>query len=169
MVVNHNARVIIRKAHPNDLRQIEALAKKVFRDSPDAYWAVVGAKRAQRTFVAEINNRIIGVIEVEVINLSTGKHGHIGYIFVDPDFQRRGIGTKLLITAEKFFLEKKASSAWALTTPENIAAQRLFEKNGYEKISLAYLYKVLPENDVQKLLRRMVYWEGDIIYHKKLY
>jgi len=160
--------IIVRRMTRNDLPIIAEIAHRAFRNGPDSYWAVIGAKRAQRTFVAEMNNKVVGVIEIEIVNLSVGRQGHVGYIFVDPNYQRRGIGTKLLITAENFFKEKGAKASWALTSPENIAAQRLFEKNGYRRVFLKELFQMLPVKDAEKLLRRMVYWEGDIIYHKPL-
>ncbi|MHA1608662.1 MAG: GNAT family N-acetyltransferase [Candidatus Njordarchaeales archaeon] len=160
--------IVVRRMTRNDLPIIAEIAHRAFRNGPDSYWAVIGAKRAQRTFVAEMNNKVVGVIEIEIVNLSVGRQGHVGYIFVDPNYQRRGIGTKLLITAENFFKEKGAKASWALTSPENIAAQRLFEKNGYRRVFLKELFQMLPVKDAEKLLRRMVYWEGDIIYHKPL-
>ncbi|MHA1590671.1 MAG: GNAT family N-acetyltransferase [Candidatus Njordarchaeales archaeon] len=160
--------IVVRRMTRNDLPIIAEIAHRAFRNGPDSYWAVIGAKRAQRTFVAEMNNKVVGVIEIEIVNLSVGRQGHVGYIFVDPNYQRRGIGTKLLITAENFFKEKGAKASWALTSPENIAAQRLFEKNGYRRVFLKELFQMLPVKDAEKLLRRIVYWEGDIIYHKPL-
>jgi len=151
-----------------DIKKVARVAERAFRGKPDVYWATVGAIRAQRTYVAEINREIIGVVEIETINLSSGRHGHIGYIFVDPDYWRRGIGSKLIDVAEWFFRSKGAIKAWALTSPENIPTRKLFAKKGYVEISKAEVFKELGERDARKLLRRMIYWEGDVILKKEL-
>ena len=74
----------------------------------------------------------------------------------------------LIIKAEEFFNEKSAIAVWALTSPDNIAARRLFSSLNYEELTLNDVIRELGSKDAEKLLRRMIYWEGDIILRKKL-
>ena len=160
--------IIFRNLSIQDIPQLAILAQRAFQHGPDSYWAVVGAKRVQKTIVAEYMGCLIGAIEIEILKFNNEKHGHIGYIFVDPDFQRKGIGSKLLKLAERWFSEKNVKYVWALTTPDNIAAQRFFLKHGYRTITKEDVFKLLGRKNAKRLLRRMVYWEGDIIFLKEL-
>ena len=54
------------------------------------------------------------------------ENGEIKKLFVDPSFQRRGIGGKLIKFAIK---EKQADRLWALE--KNIGAIRLYERYGF--------------------------------------
>lgn len=162
-------RLVIRDFRPEDYEQFVLLADRAFGGSADSYWSVVGLKWAERTLVAELDGRIVGAIEIEVLNFrEKGKHGHVGYIFVDPDFQRRGVGSALLKAAERWFIERGAICSWALTTRDNIAAQRFFLKHGYEVVTVEQIRKELGRRYAWKLLRRMVYWPGDVIFRKRL-
>ena len=50
--------------------------------------------------VCELEGKIVGCILFEILTWHTGKQLEIKEIFVAPDFQRRGIGRKLLEYAE---------------------------------------------------------------------
>ena len=156
--------VIIREYSPNDKSKIEKLAKSAFNGSSDAYWSVVGLERSDKTLVAEYNNEIVGVIEIEILTLNRERHGHIGYIFVHPKYQKRGIGSLLLEKALSYLKEKNVKTVWALTSPSNKPTRNLFHKFQFEEIyNIKELRKFLSGKAVKKLLRRMVYWSGDII------
>jgi len=165
---NNSQNIIFRNLSIHDIPQLAILAQRAFQHGPDSYWAVVGVKRVQKTIVAEYMGRLIGAIEIEILKFNNEKHGHVGYIFVDPDFQRKGIGSKLLKLAEKWFAERNVKYIWALTTPDNIAAQRFFLKHGYKIVTKEEVFKLLGRKNAKRLLRRMVYWEGDIIFQKEL-
>ena len=168
MKESNSTQIIIRKALKKDLPAIAEIAAKAFKNGPDAYWAVIGFKHAQRTFVAEVSGKIIGAVEIEVIRLGAHRHGHIGYIFVDPLFQRKGVGSMLAKKAEDFFMSKNAVASWALTSPDNEGARKLFKRLGYEELTVNDVVRELGEINAEKLLRRMIYWEGDIILRKRL-
>ncbi len=157
----------IRKFRKRDIPLLEALAEHAFESNSDKYWSIMGALRAPHTLVAEIDNKIVGAIEFEAYRLPHSIEGHIWYIFVHPDFQRRGIGTNLLRKAEAIMEREGALRFWALTGEENIKTQKFFEKNGYERITIQEMKRLLGGGGAKRLLRRMVYWEGDVIYCKR--
>ena len=158
----------IRKFQPDDLSQVRNLARLAFESEVDRYWSVVGARRAPHTYVAEVNGKIVGVIEFEAFRLTRSIEGHIWYIFVHPEYQRQGIGTALLKKAEEVTVQEKAERIWAITGPENIKTQRFFEKNGYHRVTIEEMRRILGSGNAKRFLRRMVYFEGDIIYMKEL-
>lgn len=157
----------MRKFRREDIDAIRRLAEVSFNTESDKYWSVIGALRAPRTLVAEINKQIVGVIEFESYRLPTSIEGHIWYIFVHPEYQGKGIGTELLRNAEIIMANENAARFWALTGADNIKARRFFEKNGYTKITVSEMKKIIGGRNTRRLLRRMVYWKGDIIYMKK--
>lgn len=69
---------------------------------------------------------------------------------VKYEYQRSGIGTKLLKHLEQIAKEKGYNELYLDTSSKQIAAQRLYEKNGYKK------YKIIKE----KML--------DVYFYKKL-
>ena len=163
-----NVKVVVREFRKRDLDQVAIVAHRAFQSEADKYWSVVGALRAPKTLVAEVNGRIVGVIEFEVYRLSNSLEGHIWYIFVDPSFQRKGIGSLLLKHAENWIAEKGAKRVWAITGSYNIPTQKFFEKNNYRRMDIAEMKKILGSKNTKRFLRRMIYWEGDIIYMKEL-
>jgi len=164
----HQYVLSIREFRPEDIRQIRNLARLAFESEVDRYWSVVGAQKAPYTYIAEINGNIVGVIEFEPFYLPNSVEGHIWYIFVHPEYQRRGIGTALLRKAEGILSREGAKRVWAITSPDNIKTRLFFEKNGYRRIPLDEMKKLLGSTNTKKFLRRMVYFEGDIIYMKVL-
>ena len=79
---------------------------------------------------AEINQKIVGSVRGRI----TGSDCQVGRLIVDPDFQNRGIGKKLMIAIEKEFSE---STHYVLFTgsksDKNI---KLYESLGYKKIEV---------------------------------
>lgn len=63
-------------------------------------------------------------------------------LYVDSKARKQGIGEKLLLKAKEFAIENGAKSISLSTAPENVSAQRLYEKNGYKKDSQFYHYEL---------------------------
>jgi ribosomal-protein-alanine N-acetyltransferase len=73
---------------------------------------------------------IIGVISVE----RKAFDGHVLTIDVLPQYQRKGIGSKLLQGVERIFMEKNVKKCHLEVREDNIGALRLYKKNGYRTI-----------------------------------
>jgi len=54
-------------------------------------------------------------------------------LYVAEEGRKRGVGQMLLNKAKDFAIETGAKSLSLSTAPDNFSAQRLYEKNGYEK------------------------------------
>jgi ribosomal protein S18 acetylase RimI-like enzyme len=61
-------------------------------------------------------------------------------LYVDAIVRNQGIGEMLLHKAKDFAIKTGAKSIGLETAPDNYAAQRLYEKNGYKKDSQFYHY-----------------------------
>ncbi|MEO0437361.1 MAG: GNAT family N-acetyltransferase [Pseudomonadota bacterium] len=60
---------------------------------------------SDQVFVAELDNRLVGVVSCHVMNLfhQKGKLGRVTSFIVASKFQGKGVGTALLYAAEEFF------------------------------------------------------------------
>ena len=61
------------------------------------------------------------------------KDGYISCLLVDSAYRKQGIGKKLLEDIERLAREKGVKRLSAITHPNNIPAQRLFESMGFTK------------------------------------
>jgi ribosomal-protein-alanine acetyltransferase len=73
---------------------------------------------------------IIGRISIDEEALA----GHILTLDVLPAQRRRGIGRKLLQELESIFAEKNVRESYLEARADNVAALRLYERMGYDKI-----------------------------------
>ncbi|KGA98400.1 N-acetyltransferase [Alkalihalobacillus alcalophilus ATCC 27647 = CGMCC 1.3604] len=63
-------------------------------------------------------------------------------LYIASEARKRGLGEQLLEKAKKFAIETGAVSLSLSTAPDNQAAQRLYEKNGYQKDTNFYHYEL---------------------------
>lgn len=67
-------------------------------------------------------------------------HAHIGLVAVDPEFQYKGFGTKIMATLETYLYSKGISIIDVATQKANVKACRWYEKNGFEVKSITPIY-----------------------------
>lgn len=61
-------------------------------------------------------------------------------LFVHPDFRQKGIATALMEAAKQYAMETGAKGLVLETGVTNVAAQALYEKQGWKKETTAYTY-----------------------------
>ncbi len=105
------------------------------------------------TFVATIEEKVVGLC---MIRYKYDLKNHLIYfLYVDPDYQRRGIGTLLLLQSHSWF--GKGSNIIAMVVAYNEHALSFYRKHGYkdsghhEKRTVTYglempFVKVVKEN-----------------------
>ena len=170
MLESKHRSLIIREFRTEDKPEVELVAKKVFNGSMDSYWSVRYLDKCDKAFVAQLNGKIVGVVELGIKKLKSGLHGQIGYIFVDPNYRRIGVGSKLLEKSLEYMVSKGVEHVWALTDKDNLATRALFKKFGFTEYSSPKdLRKFLPKSDIFRLMRWMIYWVGDVILHKQIH
>jgi ribosomal protein S18 acetylase RimI-like enzyme len=134
------AEVLIREAKEEDLRALEWEGRyqhfrRLYRR------AMAEAKRGRRILlVAEAGDRIVGQIFLQLASarkeLADG--GSSGYLYafrVRPDCRNMGIGSMLLDAAERELRERSFERAVIAVSRENKAAQRLYERRGYQRFA----------------------------------
>jgi len=133
--------VIFRRANERDLANLYRLEIECFGEDAYPPQLLLLYMRLPRNFfiLAEkspekiIIGYIIGIIE-------GGGVGHIISICVDPSFRRRGIGSRLMMMAERYFIEERACTSKLEVKTTNQEALRMYEKLGYEIVDVLKRY-----------------------------
>lgn len=123
----------IRPEIPSDAPAIEAVIISAFRSAPHSgnnEQIIVGALREARqltvTLVADartahdaVSGKVIGHVAISPVSVSTGAPGWFGLgpLSVLPEYQRRGVGTRLMRDALRALQEKGAAGCVVLGDP----------------------------------------------------
>lgn len=136
--------MIVRKALAADIPAVAALERAEFPDGADEEMLT----RLLNTdggviLVAEEGETLLGYVWVRFVL----DEGDIGNVAVAPDVRRRGIGAALL---KALFAESERRGAVVLqleVRESNLAARRLYEKNGFETVGKRKNYYEKPAED----------------------
>jgi ribosomal protein S18 acetylase RimI-like enzyme len=82
-----------------------------------------------RTFVAEIEGKIIGVNLVEIKNNIVAL---LAYIAVSPEYQGAGIGSQLIGAAEDYARSKSIRIVQTIVHKDNKKSKKFHQKLGYD-------------------------------------
>jgi ribosomal-protein-alanine N-acetyltransferase len=126
--------VKIRKFQLSDMKELLEIEKFSFPKSPYSETTFLGwYEMAKDTFlVAEIEKKIVGYI----IGFTGSEVGIIVSIAVDPNFRRKGIGTKLWEELLELFKSNHVKVARLEVRKSNLIAQKFYEKLGFKKIGI---------------------------------
>jgi len=149
----------IRKAIPEDIDRILEITKVAWgtysmaRLMEDRY-GIIGGKRCweykvmdlkrqceealDRIFVAVEDGKVVGYATFGVDE--TRKIGHVLNNAVDPEFQRRGIGSALHRRVLDELGERGMSFAVVTTMEHDLPARRIYEKHGFQEIAKSVHY-----------------------------
>lgn len=105
--------------HLGDSDRLEEIEKKVQRD-PDLF------------LVVEKGDRIVGA----VMGGFDGRRGLVYHLAVAQSERQMGIGSALMMELEKRLKAKGCRRVYLLVTPENIEAQKYYEKRGWERMNI---------------------------------
>ncbi|ART75184.1 GNAT family N-acetyltransferase [Sutcliffiella horikoshii] len=95
-------------------------------------------------FIAKSNHEYVGFTQLypTFSSISMKRAWILNDMFVDAKARKQGVGEQLLQKAKEFASETGAKSITLETTPDNEAAQRLYEKNGYKRDEEFYHYNL---------------------------
>jgi len=130
--------LVIREAVSRDIEGIIEVFKAVRLQ--DESWARSAVQRLLATpnyimFVAELDGMIVGYIDYYVLPSIWEKWNEatINYLFIHKDYQRRGIGSKLLEEVVRQADKEGIVELHVATEKGNEQAIRLYKKHGFLK------------------------------------
>jgi predicted N-acetyltransferase YhbS len=129
--------IAVREFQPKDARGVSEVIRRTMRETNSADYSpeilaplieyfspkkirLLAEERV--CLVAEVEKKIVGTVALEDSELQT--------LFVQPDFQRKRIGTLLLESIERF---ARLSKIKKLTVASSLTAVPFYEKMGYRK------------------------------------
>ena len=109
--------------------------------------------------VAIDDHQVVGLLDIEyekeietVCTRGNGLGGMIWHIATHPDYQRMGIGTRLLEKAEEI-AKKEGLTFLEAWTRDDKWVKQWYEKNGFDKVD-SYLHVYLGgNNEVEKVMK----------------
>ena len=151
-----NSSGYIREAVPRDLTRIIELERRCFTEQQSYSKRLFRhlLLKANSTFLVEIQDNIIQGFIIIVYRKNSTVAG-IETIDVNPDFRRNGMGHRLLQAAEQEMKKRRIKKIRLEVSPGNKAAIRLYENEGFKKISLLKNY-YLFDHDGYKDAYRMI-------------
>jgi ribosomal protein S18 acetylase RimI-like enzyme len=109
--------------------KVDAFEKKEWRLADmKHYGKLVDFTKKKHKFIAKKNStEIIGTLDLVIeANLA-----YVDSLLVGSQFQKMGVGRKLIEIAENFARDKKCTKVW-LETNEGWGAEKFYKKIGYE-------------------------------------
>lgn len=137
--------ITLRKAVEEDLKILHNIEKQVY----PVPWSMAFFKMMfylnQNLFiVATDGEKHVGYVVGELKRMGTSLEpqqvGHVLNVAVTPDYQRRGIGTRLMDEMEEKFLQLDTYLAYLEVRESNKVAQRMYRERGYEYVRTAVDY-----------------------------
>ena len=136
-------RVAIRPMQLSDLAQVHSIDQYSFSMPwpASAYEYELQENPYSLLWVAEISTegeapRVVGIIVVWLIL----DEAHIASIAVHPDYRSRGIARQLLITTLRAVIQKGSQIATLEVRSQNLIAQRLYRRFGFEVVGKRVRY-----------------------------
>lgn len=86
-------------------------------------------KGNNKVIIAEFDEKVIGYVLVEMVNKLVAS---MVYIVINPIFQKKGIGKKLIKGAEDYLKKKKIKIIQATVHKDNKKSKRFHEKIGFD-------------------------------------
>ena len=136
--------MIVRRAGLSDVSAVAALEHAEFPDGADeAMLARLWETDGGVILIAEEGGDLLGYVWARFVL----DEGDIGNIAVAPGFRRRGAGAALLKALLEEAERRQAAVVQLEVRESNLAARRLYEKNGFETVGKRKNYYEKPAED----------------------
>lgn len=135
-----NPYVHVRDMEIDDIAPVYHLGEAVFTSDLYPYiyrtwdeWEVIGLYNTDPEYclVAEIDGHLAGFVLGTIISKGSWTYGYIMWLGVNPQFQRRGVGDKLVDKLVERMIEDGVRFMMADTDPENVPAVKFFTRKGF--------------------------------------
>lgn len=134
--------VPMRRRHLRSVMRIEAMVYP--RPWSSALFMQEIARRSDRNYiVARLDSDVVGYGGI----MTSGLEAHITTIAVDPDFQRRKVGMKLMLGLVQGAIDRGGQTMSLEVRRSNEPAQRLYERFGFQPVGIRKGYYVETGED----------------------
>lgn len=82
-------------------------------------------------------DEVIGVLQLATHRQIDDGVGYIPFVYLKPDYRRRGIGSQLIGEAVSLYRELGRRTLRLRCAPDNLTAQRFYKRLGFQKIGMA--------------------------------
>ena len=150
--------VTLRELEWTDLTTLAALEQEAFADdawSEQTWWAELAGRPRRDYVVAEADGAIVGYAGLDV----AGDVADVMTVATAPGHQRKGIGRLLLEDLTRRAAVHGCEALLLEVRADNDAARNLYDRNGFEVISVRRRY--YQPGDVDALVMRRLLTEGD--------
>ncbi|WP_404392064.1 ribosomal protein S18-alanine N-acetyltransferase [Humibacillus xanthopallidus] len=150
--------VTLRELEWSDLTTLAALEQQLFADdawSEQTWWAELAGRPRRDYVVAIADGSVVGYAGLDV----TGDVADVMTVATAPTQQRKGIGRLLLDHLVRRAAAHGCEALLLEVRADNDAARNLYERNGFEVISVRRRY--YQPGDVDALVMRRLLTEGD--------
>ena len=127
--------MIFREATRNDIPQIQIVRNSVKENMLSNPNLVTNEDCMEfieirgKGWVCEIDSKIVGFSIVDL------KENNIWALFVDPDFDQKGIGRKLHDMMLDWYFSQTSETVWLGTSP-NTRAETFYRKSGWKEVGM---------------------------------
>lgn len=137
------APIDIRDMDIDDLAPVYHLGDMLFTSDLYPYlyrtwdeWEIIGRYNTDPEYclVAEADGQLAGFILGTIISKASWTYGYIAWLGVNPDFQRRGVGDRLVDRLVERMIEDGVRFMLVDTDPENTAAVKFFTRKGFGNV-----------------------------------
>ncbi len=150
--------VTLRELEWTDLPVLATLERELFADdawSEQTWWAELAGRPRRDYVVALIDDAVAGYAGLDV----AGEIADVMTVATAPAHQGRGIGRLLLHELVRRAVDRGCRALLLEVRADNAAARALYERNGFEVISVRRRY--YQPGDVDALVMRRVLTRGD--------
>ena len=150
--------VTLRELEWTDLATLAALEQELFADdawSEQTWWAELAGRPRRDYVVAVADGAILGYAGLDV----SGDVADVMTVATAPTQQRKGIGRLLLDDLVRRAAVQGCAALLLEVRADNAPARNLYERNGFEVISVRRRY--YQPGDVDALVMRRLLTEGD--------
>lgn len=137
-----------------DIEAVHRIEADLFPDpwSVEAFWSELAHVPGSRHYVvAEAGGRVLGYAGLVV----AGHQGDVTTLAVAPDHQRGGLGARLLEDLLAEARRRGAAEVVLEVRAENLAAQALYARAGFERLAVRRGYYQPGGTDALVLRRRL--------------
>jgi ribosomal protein S18 acetylase RimI-like enzyme len=144
---------IIRRAESPDVKDLVELLRELFSIEVDFEFnaelqekglsMMISSPGIRCVMVAEVNQQVVGMCTGQLV-VSTAKGGFSGLVedlVINPKYQRKGLGSRLLEAVNKWCINKGALRIQLLADKNNTKALTFYEKCNWQKTQLICLRK----------------------------